>query len=264
MELKTRHGPIRYEVSGPVGGTPVVFTSGITMELAAFDAQVAALGDRFRIVRWDLPGHGGSFDLEGRPFSFDLATECLLGLLDELQIDAAVLVGLSLGSLIHQYLAHHHPHRVRALVDVGGLPLHHGMDRLSAFVWRMLASTGHWLPSKTYYRLFAKERAVTSDARRTLEEGIAKMGKRRVTQLTLDFLADQARGIPVPPEQPLLIINGEHEISFVRKRSVKWHREIKGSKRVEIPEAGHVANLDQPSAFNRSLVDFLRAHSAPS
>lgn len=177
MELDSAYGPIRYEASGPVGALPVVFTPGITMELTTFRHQAAGLNDRFRIVQWDLPGHGGSFALDGRRLSFELATECLIGILDELDIGAAVLVGVSLGSLVHQFVAHQHPDRVRALVDVGGLPLHHGMDRLSAFGWRALASLGVMLPSKTYYRLFAKERAVTQEARRILEEGITRIGK---------------------------------------------------------------------------------------
>ena len=262
MLFESPHGSINCEVAGPEEAPAVVFTPGITMTLDAFAEQAAALSQSYRVIRWDLPDHGGSFSVEGRRFSFELCAECLVALFDELRVDAATLVGVSLGSLLHQYMAHHHPERVVALVDVGGLPLHAQMGPLTTFGWRLLAAAGALIPEKSYYRLFAKERAVNAETRQYLEEGIAAFGKKKVSRLTNDFLTDQAEGIPEPVDRPLLIINGEEEMSFVSKRSEKWHAERPGSQRVEIPDAGHIANMDNPEHFNETLKTFLDSLSA--
>ena len=257
MTFDSPHGSIHYDICGPDDAPVVVFTPGITMDLAAFAPQAQGLEHNFRILRWDLPGHGESFALGERKFSFALATDCLIGLLDELNIDTAAFVGVSLGSLINQYVAHHHGERVFALIDVGGLPLHEPMGRIATLVWRLFNKVGTAIPEKKYYELFAKERAITEETRQYLEEGIAKVGKSKVSRLTSEFLTDQAQGIPAPPDTPLLIINGEEEMSFVQKRSEKWHASIADSQRIEIPGAGHIANLDNAAAFNEALHTYL-------
>ena len=259
MNYESAYGSIAYDVAGPQEAPAVVFSHGLTMDRRSFAAQVEALSGQYRVVTWDMPGHGDSAEFDGREFTFAVMAECLLGILDDAGIDAAVLVGVSLGSLVNQYVAYHHPERVDALIDVGGLPLHNQMSAGASMAWRMAAMLGALIPEKTYYRLFAKERSTDEDTRQYMEECIAKMGKRQVRRFTSAYIADQTEGIPAPPQQPLLIINGEEEISFVSTRSEKWDQEVPNSQRVVIPEAGHIANQDNPAGFNEAVATFLRS-----
>lgn len=259
MHYESAHGPIAYDIAGPEDAPVVVFSHGLTMDRRTFAVQVEALSDRYRTVTWDLPGHGESADFDGREFRFALMAECLIGILDDAGIDTATLLGVSLGSLINQYVAYHHPERVTALIDVGGLPLHKQMSAGSSIAWRMAALLGSLIPEKAYYRLFAKERSTDEDTRQYMEECIAEMGKRQVRRFTNAYIVDQTEGIPAPPEQPLLIINGDEEISFVATRSEKWHEEVPHSQRVVVPEAGHIANQDNPPAFNQTVATFLQS-----
>ncbi len=259
MHFESDHGPIVYDISGPEDAPAVVCTHGLSMDRRTFDVQVEALSDQYRVLTWDMPGHGESVGFDGRRFTFALMAECLVGVMDDVGIDRAALLGVSLGSLVNQYVAYHHPERVTAVIDVGGLPLHKQMSAGSSMAWRMAALLGTLIPEKTYYRLFAKERSTDEDTRRYMEECIAEMGKRQVRRFTNAYIADQTEGIPAPPEQPLLIINGEEEISFVATRSQQWHEEIPNSRRVVIDEAGHIANQDNPEVFNQTVATFLQS-----
>jgi pimeloyl-ACP methyl ester carboxylesterase len=257
MTFDSDWGPIHYDVAGPEEAPVVAFTHGIVLDHTTFDAQVAGLSDAYRVVVWDLPGHGRSFPLRGTEFRFSVAAACLIGVLDAVGADRAVLVGQSLGSLVNQVTAHAHPQRAAALVHVGGMPLASGMSRFAAAVWGNLLKTAVLIPAGTFYRWFARERAVTAEARGYMERLAAKMGKQQVLDLTQAYLRDFAAGIPSEPPMPSLIAIGEHEIGMVRKAATRWHDGSRGSRLAVIPGAGHIANHDQPNAFNLVLASFL-------
>ena len=64
-------------------------------------------------------------------------------------------------------------------------------------------------------------------------------------------------GIDNPLEQPLLITTGEQELSFIKKYSIKWHKNSHRSDYAEISNAGHLANMSNPEEFNKVLLTFL-------
>ncbi len=257
MIFESDWGPIYYDVSGPEGAPVVAFTHGIVLDHTTFDAQVAGLRETYRVVVWDMPGHGRSFPLPGGDFSFSVAAACLNGVLDEISADSAVLVGQSLGSLVSQYAAHVYPLRVAALVHVGGMPLHEGMSPVAASLWRAFLASAVLIPEGTLARWFGRERAVTADVRRYLERSATNAGKRQFLKLTQAYLRDLAAGIPEAPPMPSLIAYGEHEVAMVRKASSRWHAGAPESRLAVIPEAGHIANQDHPEAFNQVLASFM-------
>src|SRR5918993_257564 len=106
---------IFYDLTGPVGAPVVVFSNSLGTTLEMWDAQVRALSDRFRCLRYDTRGHGRS-EVVDEPASIDDLAEDLAGLLDALGIGTAHVVGLSLGGMTAQALAAAHPERVESLV----------------------------------------------------------------------------------------------------------------------------------------------------
>ena len=98
-------------------GAPIVFIHGSGASHLVWGAQVRALGEITRAVALDLPGHGRSTP-PGRD-SMDGYRDAVLGLLDALGVDRAVMVGHSLGGGIAQTLAFSHPDRVAGLGLVG-------------------------------------------------------------------------------------------------------------------------------------------------
>jgi 3-oxoadipate enol-lactonase len=103
------------EVVGPREAPVLVLSPSLGTELSLFDALGDCLADRFRIVRYDLRGHGRSPTPPG-PYSIaDLGTDVLV-LLDRLGVERAALCGVSIGAMASLWLAEHHPHRVSGLL----------------------------------------------------------------------------------------------------------------------------------------------------
>ena len=103
-----------YEASGPADAPVIVFAHSIGTDHSIFDAQVAALGDRYRTIRYDLRGHGRSAAFD-RPVTIaDLAAD-QAALLDALGVAKAHVAGLSIGGMVAQAFAARSPERVRSL-----------------------------------------------------------------------------------------------------------------------------------------------------
>lgn len=105
---------LHHEIDGPDGAPVVVLGPSLGTDLHLFDAQVEALAPAFRVVRFDLPGHGGSPDPTG---PIDVATLAggVVALLDGLGIGRFHYAGVSLGGAIGQQLALDHGHRLQTL-----------------------------------------------------------------------------------------------------------------------------------------------------
>ena len=107
---------IRYDDMG--GDGPVlVFSHAFGMNGSMFAPQIAAFGDRYRCVTWNARGHQGS--PASRPFDFWDSARDLIGLLDHLRIERAVLVGTSQGGFAAMRAALTAPERVAGLVVLG-------------------------------------------------------------------------------------------------------------------------------------------------
>lgn len=106
---------IHYEIRGPEDGPALVFANSLGTDFRIWDAVVARLETRFRIVRYDKRGHGLS-EATPPPYAMTDHVEDLAALLEHLQIREAAVVGLSVGGLIAQGLAALRPDLVRALV----------------------------------------------------------------------------------------------------------------------------------------------------
>jgi pimeloyl-ACP methyl ester carboxylesterase len=257
MIYKSRFGDIYYELSGPKEAPLVALCHGVGMDHQTFRKQVGALQGEFQVMIWDLPGHGRSTMTNHDKRFSQIAAECLVGLLDETNIDRAVLGGLSLGSFVIQHVLSEYPERVVATFHIGGLTLYPKYSSLLKPVF-LMTDILRIMPSKLFYSSFAKHRANTEETRQYLEDAISKTGKDLVLKITRDMGADMIEGVPEPPVRPLLITYGEDDI-YTRGLSEKWHRRIPGSHRAVISKANHIANQDNGDEFNKTLLSFLQS-----
>jgi 3-oxoadipate enol-lactonase len=104
-----------YVLSGAKGKAALMFANSLGSDLHIWDAVVDLLSEDFRIVCYDKRGHGLS-EAPAPPYTINDLSQDVLGLLDALKIDQAVVCGISVGGLIAQALALSHPERVRGLV----------------------------------------------------------------------------------------------------------------------------------------------------
>ncbi|MBQ0821439.1 3-oxoadipate enol-lactonase [Microvirga sp. HBU67558] len=106
---------LHHQVLGQADGPALVFVNSLGSDLRIWQDVVPAFADRYRIVLYDKRGHGLS-DAPPAPYTIDDHTDDLLALLDQLKVDRAAVVGLSVGGMIGQRIAVRAPERVRALV----------------------------------------------------------------------------------------------------------------------------------------------------
>ena len=104
-----------YDLTGPIGAPVLVLVHGLGLTRATWAAFVPAFAAHYRVLSYDLPGHGDSALPQDRP-SLTTLSDHLTAVLDELQIARATLIGFSLGGMINRRVAMDHPGRVTALV----------------------------------------------------------------------------------------------------------------------------------------------------
>lgn len=116
------HRAVAYRDIGPKTAPAVLLAHPLGMSQAVWDETIAALADRYRLISWDLPGHGASAAADGPVSAADLADEAA-ALLEALAIDRAHFVGTSIGGVVGQALLVHHPKRIDrvALTNTGAV-----------------------------------------------------------------------------------------------------------------------------------------------
>jgi 3-oxoadipate enol-lactonase len=105
---------LHYDVTGPAGAPVLVLGGSLGTTVRMWEPLLDQLGDRYRVVRYDHRGHGGSAGPPG-PYTMEDLGQDVLGLLDALDLDQVLYCGLSLGGMVGMWLAAHAPHRVRRL-----------------------------------------------------------------------------------------------------------------------------------------------------
>jgi pimeloyl-ACP methyl ester carboxylesterase len=257
MYIKTSEGNIYFEDHGSEKKPVLVFTHGAGLNCRMFDSQIEPLQKDYRLVLWDMPGHGQSGRLT-RALDFSRQSAHIMAILDELGVKQAVLGGHSLGSWVSQHGAIKYPERVQALFSLGGTPLHRPLGRLYILSFQASNLLFRLLPTKPIFRLAANQKAVTEEAQLFYFNSLMELGSQQVFYINQGMAAGGNVKLPAP-SQPLLITHGELESpKLTITMNQKWHYETPGSEYVILPGAGHNCNQDNPAAFNQVLLDFLR------
>lgn len=248
---------IRYEDSGG-DQPPVLFSHGFLMDHTMFDAQVAALADRYRCIRWDERGFGGT--RATGPFSYWDSAADAVGLLDHLGVDRAVFVGMSQGGFLSLRAALAHPDRVRAIAlidssadldddefnDSNQAMLHvleHGTDDEKMGVWQIVA--GMILGDETLAAQWIPKWAGID---------MEQLGHAGGTLLERDDIFGRVREITCP----VLSIHGTDDAAITMDRAEALAAALPDSRGlVKVDGAAHAPNMTHPDVVNAALADFL-------
>jgi pimeloyl-ACP methyl ester carboxylesterase len=231
-------------------GAPVVFVHGAAGSHLVWGAQVRALGEITRAVALDLPGHGRSQPL-GRD-SIDGYRDIVLGLLDALGFERAVIVGHSMGGGIAQTLALSHPDRVAGLGLVGTGARLRVLPTILDGVLNDFDPTARLVVENSY--------APTLDAAMR-ERAVAEFRACPPTVTHGDFTAcDQFDIMPRLAEihAPTLVICGREDRMTPAKYSEFLASKISHARLVLVDGAGHSVMIEKPDQVNRALLDFMR------
>ncbi len=257
MVYKSEGGSIYYKVSGPKDARAIVLTHGAGLHSGMFDKQVEALKSRFRVITWDMPGHGQSYKLEGE-LPVEKMSGIIIGILDELSIKSAVVGGQSLGSWVAQHTAITCPERVSGVVNISGTPIEKPTSKIAMYGFKAWLAISRLLPIGPMFRFTAKSKAVTQQARDFALDSMVGIGKKQFLFIIAGMLTAEGIKVPHGAHKPMLITHGDHEMpKFVEKVCRQWHEATPSSSYFVIPNAGHNGNQDNPEAFNAALEQFL-------
>jgi 3-oxoadipate enol-lactonase len=257
--LERRGVPVHYWVHGERSAPLIACTHGASLDHDAFAPNVPAMvATGHRVLTWDLPGHGASRPI-GEPFDVRTLAGDLRALLDAVEATEATLVGQSLGGLVSQQLQIDHPERVSAMVMVGSTDLQVPLGRAQAVVQRLRPAILRLWPDGHLRRTFARMFAETPQARRYVARATRAQPKADLIEVTRAALAAVSPGrantrVPVP----VLLVHGERDLRMVVRAARRWEATEAGCRRVSLPGAGHLANLDRPEAFDAALTGFVR------
>ncbi len=256
--LESNKARIHYWTGGEPDAPLVVFTHGATVDHNMWEATLPLVGERFRILAWDLRGHGQS-----RPSTFRVlpAVYDLIDILDKLNVKKAIFVGHSIGGNIHQELAFYYPERVQAMVFLDCTWNFQRLTPAEIFSLRIARPIFKLYP---YQWLINQSLALTASSKSSQELLRPAMKSLTKTEFINTIMAgtDCLHYEPnFKINEPLLLMVGEDDrTGNIRKVMPVWAKHEPDSQFVVIPNAKHAANLDNPDFFHNTLLEFLGRH----
>jgi pimeloyl-ACP methyl ester carboxylesterase len=250
---------ICYLEAGPKDAETIVFVHGWSGNLQNWWDQYEHFQSRYRVIVFDAPGHGKSERGDHVPYSMELYVEVLDGLLDELEVDEAIVVGNSAGGWIAADYAIEHPERVAKLVlsnstgtrytgSVGGI-----LNVLSAR-WLQIANmtTGEHYPGLDP-KSQARQEFVSSFAGTVEEapylEALATLIAPSYERIPKERLAEI--------EAPTLIVWGDDDTVVPIKAMRTFEKAIEDTQSYVVHLGGHTPMMNSPDEFNCALDKFL-------
>lgn len=244
-------------LDGPPGAPVLVLGTSLGTSRTVWDRQVAALGARFRLLRFELPGHGGSAAWPG-PYTIAGLGAGVLALLDSAEVECAAYCGISLGGMIGMWLAANAPDRVASLG---------------------LVCTSAYLPPADGWRARADQVLATGltsisaqSASRWFTPGFAS----REPEVVASFVAELESTDPVgyagcclaiadmdlraglsSIKAPTLVISGADDPATPPDHGAAIADGISGARQIVVKDAAHLANVSSPAEVTAVLLDHL-------
>lgn len=245
---------VDYMGEGPL----VVFLHGIGGNRTNWHDQLPIFAEHFTAATWDARGWGDSDDYNG-PLRFGDVCDDLCRVLDHFGATSAHLVGLSMGGMIVQEFAARYPNRVGAMV---------------------LVDTNNGSMSEAEIEGFVKMRReplLAGKEPKDIADGIARklvspsaseeMVKRLVDSISALHKESYIKAIETVAHfegpdlsslrTPSLVIVGSDDAITPPSVHREMVQQLVQARYLEIPDAGHLSNMEKPAEFNQAVLNFL-------
>lgn len=255
MKAKVNGIEIYYEVHGKEGAPWLVLSHSLACSVRMWDPQLEAFKDRYRMLAYDMRGHGQT-SAPGGAYTLDMLADDVLGLVKSLKIEKAFYCGLSIGGMIGQTIA---------------------IRGAGPFQRMVFADTTHAQPPEALKQWEERIRIAESKGMGALVDGTMERwftpafrsspGASKIAALiaatpvagyvgcgrAIMGLGTTAKLKDI--KVPVLALTGNEDAAAPGTRYIGEN--VPGAKFVGIPQAAHIANVEQPEAFNRALREFL-------
>ncbi len=243
-------------------GPPLVFLHGIGGGPDLWCAQFAAFAATHRCIAWEMPGYGHTAMLPET--TFPALAEALARLMDRAAVQTAHLIGHSMGGMVALEFAARLPARVLSLTLSGSSAAFGGATGAwqAAFIAKR---TGPLDEGKGMAGIAPAVvdgllgEAPEASARATAIAAMAAIPEAAYRAALQCLVTFDRRDALTGLRMPVLLIAGQRDTVAPPDLMKRMQAKIPGAQYVELPEAGHLANLEQPRAFNAALAAFLAA-----
>lgn len=248
----------KYSYTDEGSGPPLIFNHGIQMDRTIWDGQVEDLKDSYRCIAIDAPGHGDSEPVE-MGIDFYGYGDMLVGVADQLGIDAAVWLGQSMGGFINIRLALTHPDRVKGLVLIDTQAHSEDPDKKAQYeAFLQVALDGVtddlWEVLKIVY--FSPTFAATPESEVWQKKLLATDVPGQHAMIRAVFDRDDVHGRLSEIKAPAVVIHGEEDIAIEAERAEELARDL-GAEVSVLSGCGHCSPLERPDAVNPIIRSFL-------
>ncbi len=243
----------------------LVLVHGLGMHQDMWQWQIPALSGEYRILIYDLYGHGQSKPGPKSP-SLTQFSQQLMILLDYLKIQTCIMIGFSLGGMIVRHFALHHQERLHALIILNS-PYRRSKEAqalVAARVQQVREEGAGATATMALQRWFGEDfRNQNPDLMALLKSWILANKKEIYAenyQVLLDGVAEIAP-LPKPIHCPTLVITGDEDYGNNPEMAALIAVEIPNANLVILPKLRHMTLAEAPELVNAALLNFLRINT---
>ena len=246
------------------GSSPIIFLHGFPFDKSMWRGQVKFFKSTYRLISCDIRGFGKSTDEESA-FSINLFADDLIELMDQLNIERAILCGLSMGGFIALNAVKRFPERFEALIlcDTQCIADTAEVKTKRYKIIEEIEAEGVTRFNEEFIKSVFHEDSLTnkkevveqltdivfSNSKHIIQQGLVALAERSETCSSLHEIAI-----------PTLILCGREDEVTPLAESKAMNASIEGSTLHVINNAGHVSNLEQPDEFNNHMFEFLTSN----
>jgi 3-oxoadipate enol-lactonase len=249
---------LHHELRGPAGAPVVVLANSLGTTTALWDRQLPALEPRFRVLRFDHRGHGGS-EVPPGPYTIDDLGRDALGLLDTLRIRRASFCGTSLGGMVGIWLAANAPERIERLAlcctsaFVGPGPGY--AARAERVRTEGIAPIAEQVVARWFTPAFREREAATVARFTAMLEATPAEGYAGCCE-ALETM-DLRPALPCVAAPTLVLAGADDAALPPAGHAAPLAAGIAGARLVVVPGAAHLAGVEAPGQVNRVLLEHL-------
>lgn len=258
-QLKKENYSLFYYTAGDPQKESMLFLHPAYGDHTCFHHQVDAFVEDYFLIFVDILGHGKSQVPMGGD-SIEKTADLVVEILEKEEVERVNLVGVSLGSLMAQFIANKYPQRVKSVTITGGYSIFGDNSKISKAQNREIVKAFFlmmfWMEG--FRRYVVKTTNIVA-----AEQEVFYQAMKKFTRKSLPVMGEMQKILDKNPktlEQPLLIVVGDHDQRVILENAKVWHEHEANSSFTVISEAGHCANMDNPEEFNQKLMLFLQAN----
>lgn len=247
---------LNYRLDGPAEAPVLLLSNSLGTDISLWDPQLPALSQKFRVLRYDTRGHGGSSATPGA-YTLDQLGGDAVALLDKLGIARAHVAGVSLGGMTAQWLAANAPERVNKIVPcftsahIGNADMWN--QRIAAIQAKGMVAVTEGVLERWFTPDYHKAEPQVIERFRQMLLGMPPAGYCSAIAAVRDMDLRSSLG---RIKAPTLVISGRGDLSTPPAQGEAIAAGIPGA-RFALVDAAHIGNVEAAEAVTKLLLEFL-------